>query len=324
MPRPDFSLDFTRPEKPERNDRPDRGARSDRGDRGDRGDRSPRGDRPAGANRGKFSGGDRKPGHKPFGAKPFGHKPSGTPAPFVMGWHPVSEALEAGKELQRVLIQRDEKGERTTALLGLLRTAGVPVSRVPREKLDRITRKAHQGIIAFLSPITYAPLEELVAAAFDAGTPPLFVAVDGVTDVRNLGAIARSAECFGATGLIVPALGSAPIQEDAIKASSGALLRLPVARVTSLDAALKDLQFRGIRVAGLTEKSELDISQALLERPLCIVLGDEETGLSPEVLARCDDRYRIPMTGTTASLNVSVSAGIALYAVAVAALSPGS
>lgn len=300
MPRPDFSLDFTRPEKPERPDR-------------------------AGGSRPQSHGGnDRKPGRKPFNSKPFGHKPAGTPAPFVMGWHPVTEALEAGKELQRVLIQRDEKGERTTALLAQLKAADVPVSRVPREKLDRITRKAHQGIIAFLSPITYAPLEELVAAAFDAGTPPLFVAVDGVTDVRNLGAIARSAECFGATGLIVPALGSAPIQEDAIKASSGALLRLPVARVTSLDAALKDLQFRGIRVAGLTEKSELDLNNALLERPLCIVLGDEETGLSPAVLARCDDRYRIPMSGTTASLNVSVSAGIALYAVAVAALSPGN
>lgn len=296
MPRPDFSLDFSRPERPDRPQRSDRSP-SDRGG-------NPGGNR-----------GTRRP-HAP--------RPSGTPAPFVMGWHSVAEALDAGKELQRVLLQRDEKGERTTALLKRLRDAGIPVARVPREKLDRVTRKAHQGIIAFLSPITYAPLDELVSGAFESGTPPLFVAVDGVTDVRNLGAIARSAECFGATGLIVPALGSAPIQEDAIKASSGALLRLPVARVATLEAALKDLQFRGIRVAGLTEKSELDLNDALLERPLCIVLGDEETGLSAAVLARCDDRYRIPMTGATASLNVSVSAGIALYAVAVAALSPGS
>ena len=146
-----------------------------------------------------------------------------------MGWHPVMEALDAGKEFQKVLIQRDEKGERTTALVAQLRGLNIPVQRVPNEKLNRITVKNHQGIVAFLSPISYQPLEELIARAYEAGETPLLVALDGVTDVRNIGAIARSAECFGATALVIPSFGVAPIQEDAIKSSSGALLRLPVA-----------------------------------------------------------------------------------------------
>jgi len=129
-----------------------------------------------------------------------------------MGWHPVMEALDAGKEFQKVLIQRDEKGERTTALVAQLRGLNIPVQRVPKEKLNRITVKNHQGIVAFLSPISYQPLEELIARAYEAGETPLLVALDGVTDVRNIGAIARSAECFGATALVIPSFGVPPFR----------------------------------------------------------------------------------------------------------------
>lgn len=231
---------------------------------------------------------------------------------YVMGWHPVQEAIEAGKEFQRVLIQRDEKGERTSALLQQLKALNIPVQRVPKEKLGRITVKNHQGIIAFLSPIGFHPLDELVARSFEAGETPLFVALDGVTDVRNIGAIARSAECFGATALIIPSFGVAPIQEDAIKSSSGALLRLPVARVPDLAAALSNLALSGIQALALSEKASNSIHQQRLEGPVCLVLGDEETGISEAVARKCPVHVHLPMVGKTGSLNVSVAAGIAL------------
>tara|TARA_B100000768_G_scaffold161168_2_gene161107 strand:- start:1198 stop:2106 length:909 start_codon:yes stop_codon:yes gene_type:complete len=237
-------------------------------------------------------------------------------ASLIIGWHPVLEALDAGKELQRVLIQRDEKSERTGALLQQLRDLDIPVQRVPREKLDRITQKNHQGLVAFLSPIVFQPLEELISRAYEAGESPLFVAVDGVTDVRNLGAIARSAECFGATALIIPAAGVAPIQEDAIKSSSGALLRLPVSRAAHLPTALQTLMANGIRLVALSEKAAEPIHEAELPLPMCLVLGDEEQGISSEVFHKCEMQVQLPMVGKTGSLNVSVAAGIALSHIA--------
>ena len=233
-----------------------------------------------------------------------------------MGWHPVMEALDAGKEFQKVLIQRDEKGERTTALVTQLRGLNIPVQRVPKEKLNRITVKNHQGIVAFLSPISYQPLEELIARAYEAGETPLLVALDGVTDVRNIGAIARSAECFGATALVIPSFGVAPIQEDAIKSSSGALLRLPVARVPDMARALDGIQAQGMTCIALDEKAENSIHAYQTDGPVCLVMGDEGTGISDGVARKCALQLRLPMTGKTGSLNVSVAAGIALSHIA--------
>lgn len=233
-----------------------------------------------------------------------------------MGWHPVIEALEAGKEFQKVLIQRDEKGDRTSALLARLRALNIPVQRVPKEKLNRITVKNHQGIVAFLSPILYQPLDELIARAYEAGESPLLLALDGVTDVRNIGAIARSAECFGATALVIPSFGVAPIQEDAIKSSSGALLRLPVARVPDLPKALDAVQAQGITCIALDEKAEASIHERKADGPVCLVMGDEGLGISEAVARKCTLQLRLPMTGKTGSLNVSVAAGIALSHIA--------
>ena len=235
---------------------------------------------------------------------------------FVMGWRPVLEALEAGKEFQRVMIQRDEKGERTAALMRKLQDLNIPVQRVPKEKLLRITAKNHQGIIAFLSPITYQPLEELIARTFESGDTPLLVAVDGVTDVRNIGAIARSAECFGATTLVIPMSGVAPIQEDAIKSSSGALMRLPVARVPDMADALKMIAQHGIQPVALSEKAESSIHETKISGSICLVVGDEERGISNAVFRNCSEGVRLPMVGNTGSLNVSVAAGIALSHIA--------
>ncbi|MDG2208371.1 MAG: 23S rRNA (guanosine(2251)-2'-O)-methyltransferase RlmB [Flavobacteriales bacterium] len=237
-------------------------------------------------------------------------------AALIIGWHPIMEALDAGKEFQRVLIQRDEKSDRTVALLKQLRELEIPVQRVPREKMDRITQKNHQGLVAFLSPITFQPLEELISRAYESGKPPFFVALDGVTDVRNLGAIARTAECFGATALIIPASGVAPIQEDAIKSSSGALLRLPVARTSSMSEAMQTLIANGVKLVALSEKAAQPIHETPLPLPICLILGDEEKGISSDVFHKCEMQVNLPMTGKTGSLNVSVAAGIALSHIA--------
>jgi len=233
---------------------------------------------------------------------------------FVFGVHPVNEALDAGKDLDSVLVIRSSTNDRLNKLLGRIRAEGVPIKMVPREKLNAITLKNHQGVVAFLSPITYQPLDEIVLGAFERGESPVLIAADGITDVRNLGAIARSAECFGAHALIVPEKGSASINDGAIKSSSGALLRLPVCRVSKIATSLDFLKKSGIKCIALSEKSTEDLHTSKIEAPFCLVLGDEAFGVSTDVMAQCEQSVRIPMVGNTTSLNVSVSAGIALYA----------
>ena len=231
----------------------------------------------------------------------------------IIGWHPVLEALEEGLELARVLIQRDNRDDRTRQLLSMLRARRIPVQRVPRERLDRITKKNHQGIIAFSSPIAFTPIEELVQQGFESGQRVFLVVLDGVTDVGNLGAIARSAECFGATGLVLQEHHAAPVNEDAVKTSSGALLRLPVARVPDTAKALRYLGQCGLERIGLSEKAERNLRDCSAPDAACLVLGDEESGISTESWAQCDLHARIEMQGRTRSLNVSVAGGIALH-----------
>ena len=231
----------------------------------------------------------------------------------IIGWHPVQEALDAGKEFARVLLQRYAKDERTKLLVKTLRDRRIPIQRVPRERLDRITKKNHQGIVAFASPISFIELEELVQQGFESGKRVMIVVLDGVTDVGNLGAIARSAECFGATGLVVQDHHAAPVNEDAVKTSSGALLRLPVARVSDVTKALRFMGKCGLERIGLSEKADLNITACERSDAACLVLGDEELGISTTSWAFCDVHATIPMSGSTGSLNVSVAAGIALH-----------
>jgi len=233
---------------------------------------------------------------------------------FVFGIHPLTEALDLGKDLDSVLVIRSGSNDRINQLVGRVRAMGIPIKMVPRQKLDAITLKNHQGIVAFLSPITYQPLEEIVLGAFERGEAPVLVAADGITDVRNLGAIARSAECFGAHALIIPERGSASINDGAIKSSSGALLRLPVCRVPRIADALEYLVNSGISCIALTEKSTTSLPKSKAVAPFCLVLGDEFEGISPEIMDLCEQQLLIPMHGKISSLNVSVSAGIALYA----------
>lgn len=231
----------------------------------------------------------------------------------IIGWHPIKEALEEGVEMARVLIQRDSKDEKTKQLLSVLRARQIPVQRVPRERLDRITKKNHQGIIAFSSPIAFTPLDELITSGFETGERVFLVVLDGVTDVGNLGAIARTAECFGATGLVLQDHHAAPVNEDAVKTSSGSLLRLPVARVPDIAKALHYLGQCGLERIGLSEKAENRLEDCHPSDAACLVLGDEERGISMQSWAKCDVHARIEMRGKTGSLNVSVAGGIALH-----------
>ncbi len=234
---------------------------------------------------------------------------------MVCGVRPVIEALRAGKNVEKLLVRREAGGEGIREIRGLALERDIPWQPVPVEKLDRLTRTEHQGVIALLSPVEEQDLDEVINMAYERGETPLIVALDSVTDVRNLGAIARSAECFGAHALLVPKTGTARLGPDAVKSSAGALLRKPVCRVNRLRDALLRAREHGLRIVALTEKGAEDLGQADLTGPLVLVLGAEDTGISDTVLRMADTLVRIPMAGQIGSLNVSVAAGVALHAV---------
>ena len=232
---------------------------------------------------------------------------------FLFGIHPILEALEERKPLQRLLFLKGKQTEEVSEILRQCRALEIPAQAVPKERLDRVTRKNHQGVIAFTSPIEFQPLDEVILGAFERGENPLMLALDGVTDVRNLGAIARTAECFGATGIVVPMTGSAPINEDAVKSSAGALLRLPMCRVKNMAGAIETVNQLGLRSVAVSEKGQAAPHELDPNNPTCLVLGDEHDGISAEVLKHCESTVAIPMSGKTSSLNVGVAAGIVLY-----------
>lgn len=233
---------------------------------------------------------------------------------LVCGIHPVMEALRSEAHVEKLLIRRDMGGAAIQGVKQLAVEREVPWQPVPLEKLDRLTKAAHQGVVAFISQVALQDLDEVVQQAYDRGEDPLIVVLDGVTDVRNMGAIARSAECFGAHGLLVPKQHSARLGSDAIKSSAGALLRVPVCRVNELHAGIARARAHGLRVVACTEKAGKSLAECDLRGPLALVLGAEGEGISPALLESADDHCRIPMSGRTGSLNVSVAAGIALHA----------
>lgn len=232
---------------------------------------------------------------------------------MIFGIRAVMEAVDAGKVLDKVLIRRDMSSSIGKELLTKLDGTGTYVQRVPVEKLNQYTDKNHQGVIAFLSPIEFYPLENLVQTLYDDGKTPLLMLLDGVTDVRNFGAIARTCACAGVHALIIGARGSAAINGDAIKASAGALHTLPVCKVENLQNALRYLQESGLRIVAATEHTDRNYTDVDMTVPTCIIMGSEEKGIYEENLKQCTDRVRIPMAGTIESLNVSVAAGIMIY-----------
>ena len=233
---------------------------------------------------------------------------------LIFGIRPVVEAIEAGREIEKLYIRKGAEGQLMTELRDLCLRHRVRVQEVPVEKLNRLVRGNHQGVVAQIAAIAYVQLDDILERVPDDETP-LVVVFDGVTDVRTFGAIARSAECAGAHGLIAPLKNSAPVNAEAIRASAGALTTIPVCRVGSIRNTLKTLQAEGFQVVAATEKSRKLLYDADLRRPTALVMGAEETGISKEVLKLCDERLAIPLIGRIESLNVSAAAAVMLFEV---------
>ena len=234
---------------------------------------------------------------------------------YIFGIHAVLEAVNAGKELDKVLLRRESASELSRKLQSELRKREIPVQMVPAEKLNRITGKNHQGVIAFLSQVEYTDITTLLPMVFEQGRDPLILLLDGVSDVRNFGAIARSAECAGVDAIVIPTTGSAAINPDAIKTSAGALHSIPVCRHSNLASVASFLQESGLRLFAATEKTSESLYQVDLRGPAGIIMGGEERGISPSLIKKADQLISIPMKGTIASLNVSVAAGVILFEV---------
>ena len=232
---------------------------------------------------------------------------------FIFGTRAVIEAIDAGKEIEKVLLQKNIQNDLILELVPKMKGLKIPFTKVPIEKLNRISRKNHQGVIAYLSPIQFQSLEHIIETAFSRGKDPFLLILDRITDVRNLGAIARTMECVGADALVMQSRGNALIGGDAMKTSAGALNVLPVCREENLKKTIVDLKASGISVVACTEKTDTDLYSADLRGPIAIIMGSEEDGISQEYLKLCDALVKIPMHGNIASLNVSVSAGIVLY-----------
>ena len=232
---------------------------------------------------------------------------------MIFGLRPIIEAVESGKEIEKIFIKRELGGELAQQLWNLVHERQIPVVKVPVEKLNRLTRKNHQGAIAYLSPVVYQHIEDIIPVLYEEGKTPFVVVLDGVTDVRNFGAIARTCECAGVDAIVVPMKGGAAANADAVKTSAGALHIIPVCREISVQKAVQFLKDSGLTIVAASEKAVQDYSQADYKNPLAIVMGSEDVGISPEVLRLCDQMVSIPVLGKIQSLNVSVAAGVLIY-----------
>lgn len=232
---------------------------------------------------------------------------------FIFGIRAVIEAIKADKLIDKLLIKRGLTGELSNELMNLVKDYQVPFQIVPGEKLNRITQKNHQGIIAFISPIEFQNIEQIIPSLFEAGKTPFIVILDKVTDVRNFGAITRTAECAGVDAIVIPEKGSARISGDAVKTSAGALHKIPVCRVQNLLQTLKFLKSSGLQIVVATEKATENYYQTDFTVPAAILMGSEDKGVEVEYLRICDKLIKIPVLGEIESLNVSVAAGILMY-----------
>jgi len=232
---------------------------------------------------------------------------------LIFGIRAVMEAINAGKEIDRVLIKKGLEGELYREFFDLVRSRNISFQFVPIEKINRVTRKNHQGIVAFVSPISFYKIEDLLPGWFEEGKVPLVLVLDQVSDVRNFGAIVRTAECAGVNAVIIPEQGAAKINADAVKTSAGALLLMPVCRVKNTVDACMYLQASGLKIVAATEKSNDLYTNAGLSEPVAIVMGSEGKGIDRRILALANQRVKIPVVGKIESLNVSVAAALLVY-----------
>jgi 23S rRNA (guanosine2251-2'-O)-methyltransferase len=232
---------------------------------------------------------------------------------FIFGIRAVIEAIKAAKDIETIYVQRGLSGDLFLELKSLLSDLTIPMSVVPVEKLNRMTQKNHQGVIAVASPITYQNIEDVIPQIYEKGETPLILVLDSVTDVRNMGAIARTAACVGVHAIVVPSKNAAQINADAIKTSAGALFTIPVCRHTNLHKVCLFLQDSGLQVVACTEKTDDLIYKPDFTAPTAIVMGSEDEGISNDLLRVADHLAKIPMAGKIESLNVSVAAGVILF-----------
>lgn len=232
---------------------------------------------------------------------------------FIYGLRPVIEAIKAGKEIEKIFIQNSLKGEMFLELKKLIHELKLPYQMVPMEKLNRLIPINHQGVICYLSPIDYQPLENILPTIFETGRSPLILLLDRITDVRNFGAIARTAECAGVDAIVIPTKGAAQINADAIKTSAGALHKINVCRTENLRSTIDFLQKSGLQVVACTEKTDHTYHEVDYTVPLAFIMGSEEDGISNDLLNLCDAKVNIPLSGEIESLNVSVAFGIIIF-----------
>jgi len=232
---------------------------------------------------------------------------------YLFGMHPVADAVRQGRKFEKILFKQGLEGEQFRNLLSDVEKSGIPYQFVPGEKMNYLVKGTHQGVIAYISQIDYIDFETMVENALKETPNPVFLMLDGVSDVRNFGAIARSAECAGVKGLILPAKGGAAINADAVKTSAGALLRIPTTKVTNLRIPIFYLKEAGFQIVAATEKCDSQMYEIDFKKPTAIVMGSEGSGISPAILSLCDVKARIPMVGEVGSLNVSVAAAVIMY-----------
>lgn len=232
---------------------------------------------------------------------------------IIYGIHPIDEALQTAKPVDKILVKQGTNNPSILSILKNARTSGIPVQYVPTEKLDRLTGKSHQGIIAFLSEIEYSDLTMLVPYLFENGKNPFILILDGITDVRNFGAIARSAECAGADAIVIPTKESVTVNSDAMKTSAGALNKIPVCKSQDLYKSAVFLKESGLQIIGATEKASDVFFKTDFSIPSALVMGAEDTGISAKILRICDELVKIPLLGSIHSLNVSAAASVMMY-----------
>ena len=234
---------------------------------------------------------------------------------IVFGKRPVLEAINSGKTLEKLFIQKNLKKEILEKIKSKLSNKKINISYVPKEKLNRITKKNHQGIICYISPISYQPIEEIIQRIFEKGKDPFVIILDRITDTRNFGAISRVADASGVDAIIIPEKESAIITSDSIKTSAGAINFIPICKVKSLKSTANFLKESGLKLVSCTEKGDTKLYDADLTSPCCIILGSEKDGISNSLMDISDERLNIPMKGNVESLNVSSSASVILFEV---------
>lgn len=243
----------------------------------------------------------------------FHHKPAPKKSQLIIGRQPLVEALESGRSIDKILFQTQVSGPSIGDIRKLAKERNIPIQQVPAEKLHSLTKANHQGVIAFAGLVSYMDLQEVIDHVVSEGKNPLFVMLDGVTDVRNIGAIARTTLCSGGQALIIPDKGVGALNEEALKSSAGALEKIHVCRVGSLMKAVDTLHLNGIKVFAAEMTASKPVYEEDFKEPCCVIMGSEEKGVFPPLMKICDANIHIPMTGDFESLNVSVATGMILY-----------